>query len=343
MYLNHSHFIIILMITEARKKQFEKQGYRVVGNHSVVKVCEYTKKALRAEDVCYKCTFYGIRSWRCVEMSPTFFCDHRCVFCWRDIKYVYPQWNGPVDEPNDIIDGCITEWQGLLNGFKGNPHASQQRYDESRKPSHFAISLTGEPTLYPKMPELIDALHKRGISSFLVTNGTIPDMIEKLIEHQPTQLYVSLYGPNEHIYRKTADPLPKDAWQRLQKTLSLLGKFKRSVIRLTLTKGWNMVEPELYGELLKNVNFTFLECKAYMWVGHSQERLTLENSPTHEEVIAFARKIAAVAGLKVIDEKPNSRVCLLMKEDNDDRVMTFEEPKAFQLVKEKEQTIEYLT
>jgi len=91
-----------------------------------------------------------------------------------------------------------------------------------------------------------------------------------------------------------------------------------------------MVEPELYGELLKNVNFTFLECKAYMWVGHSQERLTLENSPTHEEVIAFARKIAAVAGLKVIDEKPNSRVCLLMKEDKDNRVMTFEEPKILQ-------------
>ena len=330
------------MIPELRKKQFEKEGYRVVGNHSVVKVCEYTKKALRAEDVCYKCTFYGIRSWRCVEMSPTYFCDHRCIFCWRDIKYVYPKWNGPVDEPDDIIDGCIAAWQGLLNGFKGSGKTNPARFDETRMPSHFAISLTGEPTMYPKLPELIDALHRRNISSFLVTNGTIPEMIEKLIHHQPTQLYVSLYGPNEKIYRKTANPITEDAWQRLQKTFSMLGKFKRSVIRLTLTKGWNMIEPEAYGELLKNVDFDFLECKGYMWIGHSQERLTLQNSPTHSEVVEFANKIAKTAGLKMIDEKENSRVCLLMKEDSAERVMNFAEPKPFKILEEK-QAPEYLT
>ncbi|MBI4147720.1 4-demethylwyosine synthase TYW1 [Candidatus Woesearchaeota archaeon] len=331
------------MIPELRRKQFEKEGYRVVGNHSVVKVCEYTKKALRAEDVCYKCTFYGIRSWRCVEMSPTYFCDHRCMFCWRDIKYVYPKWQGPVDEPDDIIDGCIQAWQGLLNGFKGAEKTMQPRFEETRTPSHFAISLTGEPTMYPKMPELLDALKRRNISSFLVTNGTLPEMIEKLIDHQPTQLYVSVYGPNEAVYRKTANPFTADAWERLQKTLSMLGKFNRSVIRLTLTKEWNMVDPEGYGEFLKNIDFDYLECKGYVWVGHSQDRLTLQNAPTHMEVREFAQRIAKVAGLKIIDEKENSRVCLLMKEDNANRVMTFEEPKAFKVVPTAEAVPEYLT
>jgi len=83
------------------------EGYRIVGNHSAVKVCEYTKKAIRGKDVCYKNTFYGIESWRCIQMSPTFYCNHRCVFCWRDIDYSWPRWQGPVDDPKEIVDGCI--------------------------------------------------------------------------------------------------------------------------------------------------------------------------------------------------------------------------------------------
>lgn len=180
--------------------------------------------------------------------------------------------------------------------------------------------------MYPKLPEFIDTLHRRNISSFLVTNGTMPDMIAKLVNHQPTQLYVSVYGPNEKIYRRTANPFTENAWERLQKTLSLLGKFNRSVIRLTLTKGWNMVDPEGYGELLKNIDFDYLECKGYVWVGHSQDRLAPENSPQHEEVVEFANRIAKTAGLKIVDEKENSRVCLLMKEDSADRVMSFPVP-----------------
>ena len=109
-----------MQITEIKKKEFEKQGYRVVGTHSVVKVCEWSKKAIRGEGVCYKCNFYGINSWRCVEMSPTHYCDHRCIFCWRDTTYAWPKWEGPVDEPKDIVEGCIKEWQGMIQGFKGN-------------------------------------------------------------------------------------------------------------------------------------------------------------------------------------------------------------------------------
>ena len=53
----------------------------------------------------------------------------------------------------------------------------------------FAISLTGEPTLYPKLPELIKEIHSRGKTSFLVTNGQHPEVLQKLkidhIIHQP--------------------------------------------------------------------------------------------------------------------------------------------------------------
>jgi len=86
------HMAIALNIVQEQKDLKDKkrysEGYRLVGNHSAVKICAYCKKAIKGQDVCYKNTFYGIESWRCVQMSPTFFCDHRCVFCWRDIEYV---------------------------------------------------------------------------------------------------------------------------------------------------------------------------------------------------------------------------------------------------------------
>ncbi|MBI2564360.1 4-demethylwyosine synthase TYW1 [Candidatus Woesearchaeota archaeon] len=304
----------ITTISNLEKKDLENQGYRVVGNHSVVKVCHWTKKSLKSEDVCYKCQFYGIKSWGCVEMSPTWLCDHRCVFCWRNTKYSWPKWIGPVDNPKDIVEGCIKAWQGLLNGFKGNERTDQERFKQTRDPLHFAISLTGEPTMYPKLPEMIDVLKEKKISSFLVTNGTIPEMIDKLTKHQPTQIYVSVYGPAKAIYEKTAMPLPKQAWDNLQATLNKLGEFNRSVVRLTLTKGYNMVEPELWGKFLSKLDMTFVELKGYMWIGHSRERLTIDAMPTHEEIQNFAQKIAQTGGFKIIDNKANSRVVLLMRE-----------------------------
>ncbi len=312
-------------ISEWQKKEFEKQGYRVVGSHAVVKVCEWTKKAIRGKDTCYKCQFYGINSWRCVEMSPTFFCDHKCVFCWRNTHYSTPAWIGPIDDPNTIIDGCIKEWQKMLCGFGGSEKADQQRYHEATQlqPLHFAISLTGEPTFYPRLPELIESLTKRGISSFLVTNGTIPSMIKKLIQHPPTQLYVSVYGPDEETYKKTAMPLLKDGWARLQETLSTLGEFPRTTIRLTLTKGWNLINPQGYAKLLQDVDVDFIEVKGYMWVGHSTKRLNPTDMPTHAELRNFAQEFCQTAGYTILDDKEVSRVILLAKKDKPNRIMNF--------------------
>ena len=190
------------MVSNALRKDFEKQQYRIIGNHSVVKVCEWTKKALRSCSTCYKNTFYGINSWQCVEMSPTWFCDHRCQFCWRDTNYSWPCWKGSIDKPKDIVTNCINEWKKLLFGFGGFDKTDKKRYQEAMSPKHFAISLTGEPTFYPKLPELIDEIHKRNMTSFLVTNGTVPEMIKKLINHQPTQIYISITGPDKETYYK---------------------------------------------------------------------------------------------------------------------------------------------
>ena len=150
-------------------------------------------------------------------------------------------------------------------------------------------------------------------------------MIEKLLVNgnEPTQLYVTLPAPDEETYNKVCNPSSKDLWPKILQTLELVPKFKRNVFRLTLAKDVNMIKPEGYAELIKKYKPMYVECKAYVWVGYSRERLAIENMPRHEEIVEFSKKIAELTGYKIIDEKPNSRVTLLAKQDREDRIMEF--------------------
>jgi len=316
------------MIDQKKRQNLENQGYRIVGNHSAVKICGWTKNAIRNRGLCYKNTFYGIQTWRCVQMTPSLqHCNFRCWHCWRDISTASREWAGPVDDPKEIVDGCIEEQVKILMGFKGNKEANLKRIKEMQLPLHFAISLTGEPTMYPKLPELIDEIHNRGMTAYLVTNGSYPNLVKKLIGHEPTQFYITLAAPTKKMFQETTNPLTEDAWEKFNETLEIMKDLKcRRVLRLTLTKGYNMKDPKKYGEFIKKLDghYDFVECKGYMHVGYSMQRLSRDNMPTHDEIKEFAEKVAKAAGLKYIDEKPESSVVLLMKEDFEGRVMEFE-------------------
>ena len=52
-----------------------------------------------------------------------------------------------VDEPDIIIEQLMAERKKLINGFYGNPKNNKKKLDESL-PAHYAISLSGEPTMY---------------------------------------------------------------------------------------------------------------------------------------------------------------------------------------------------
>jgi len=310
---------------DQRKQELEKQGYRIVGNHSAIKICMWTKKAIKAEDVCYKKAFYGIETHRCVQMTPCLpFCTMRCLWCWRDSNFNGAKWNTDIDEPKDIVDGCIKEQVKILQGFKGNSNADPKTLDEAFMPNMFAISLVGEPTLYPKLPDLIDEIRRRNMTAFLVTNGTNPFMLEILKGHEPTQLYITLPAPNKDVYEKVCNPVIPNGWDNIMQSLSNLEKLDtRRTIRLTLVKGVNMINAHEYANILKqHPDIHFIEAKGYVWVGHSRERLEKDSMPTHEDIKAFANEIIKhYPELKIIAEKENSRVVLLAKQDYDWRVM----------------------
>lgn len=294
------------------RKKLEEQSYVFAGDTTAVKICGWTKKSLREEGTCYKETFYGIRAHRCVQMSPAVnFCDHDCVFCWRDRNN---SGFGKIDDPIKIIDTCIDAQRKLITGFGGNPKTNMNKFKEAQDPVHFAISLNGEVTYYPKLSEFITELKKRKLSSFVVTNGQLPNVLEKM--EAPTQLYLSLDGCNKELYERVDRPMRKDGWERILKSLDVLKARKnetKTTIRITHVHNINNVNPEEWANLITRADPHFVEVKAFMLLGSSRERLTLDNMPYHEQVKEFAEEICKYCDYEIVDEHLKSRVVLLMK------------------------------
>jgi len=216
-----------------------------------------------------------------------------------------------ADDPAYICEAAIAAQRRLLSGYKGDERVSIEKWEEAINPKHVACSLIGEPTLYPYLSEFFEECHKRGMTTFLVTNGTMPEVLEKM-DTLPTQLYVSITAPNEEIYKKLNNPVIKHGWERINKTLELLPSLNtRTVIRHTLVRGWNLGYESQYAKLDEKAEPWFIEPKGYVYVGYSRERLTMENMPSHEEIRKFAEKLAEKTGYNIEAERADSRVVLL--------------------------------
>jgi len=313
------------MLPKKTEEMLMKQHYVIVGKHkhSAVQICNYAKQSIRGKDFCYKQKFYGINSHLCCQIAVSVMnCEHKCIFCWRPIEHNLGIKMNKIDSPDKIIEDCIKAQRRLLAGFGGSKESDKNKLKEAQNPKHFAISLSGEPTLYKKLPELIKLLDKKKITSFVVSNGENPEMLKKI---NPTQLYISMIAPNETLFRRISKSCHKDCWKRYLKTLKLLkekSKQTRTVLRLTLIKGLNMIEPEDYATLIKTAMPDFIEIKAYMHIGFSQNRLKKENMPVHKEVKDFAKKILKnLAYYKIVDEKENSRVILLSNGQKEKKIL----------------------
>jgi len=218
-----------------------------------------------------------------------------------------------VDDPEEIVEGCFKAQQRILTGYKGNPKTNWHKFQEASMPKQVAISLTGEPTLYEPLGELIKTFHQRGLTTFLVSNGTLPAKLSKLSQ-EPTQLYISMCAPNEEVYKRVCRPEFPGAWTKLNETLELLQSFRcPTVLRMTLVKEHNMDNVEEYARLIEKANPTYIEAKAYMHIGFSNLRLSFDCMPMHHEVRAFAEKLAEKTGYKILNEAPESRVVLLSR------------------------------
>ncbi|MFA6268958.1 MAG: 4-demethylwyosine synthase TYW1 [archaeon] len=294
---------------------------------SSIQVCEWNKKALRGEGNCYKQDFYGADTLSCHQIAPTtFWCNNACVFCWRPKEHMgsTPDKKNQAINPSEMIKGLIEERKNLISGFGGLTCVSKENFARAHKAHHWAISLSGEPTLYKKLPQLISLLKKRSETEtvFLVSNGQNPEMLIKLkkLDSLPTQLYISMVGPNESVWRSITCNKEKNGWNSYLKSLALLALLPcRTVIRLTVIKGLNDSDELIseFASVLETVKPDFVEIKSYMWLGLSRQRLKEENTPSFEYTKTFAEKILSKTSLfKFEAEKENSRIVLLKNKNS---------------------------
>ncbi len=308
------------MVENRYQEVYKKQHYGLVGKHSAVKVCHWTKSELTGGKSCYKGTFYGINSHQCIQMTPALnSCTENCSFCWRFNGFDSMRISDE-DDPEFILDESIRAHMKLISGFKGNPKVTEEKWKEAENPRHIAISLTGEPTLYTRLGEFIELAHRRGFSTFLVTNGTLPMVLEKL-DPLPTQLYVTTAGPTKEIFNNLLNPSIGNAWENFARTMELLPSLDtRKVIRHTLVKGINMPFVDEYAHWDRIADPHFIESKGYVHVGQSIARLSEDNMPSHDEIMEFTISLSEKIGYEIAAERRDSRVSLMAKDPSMARI-----------------------
>jgi len=358
---NSNRFLVNNKITSEFVDTYTKTTYRIVGKklHSAIKPCHWLEQRLmtgRENRNCYKGVF-GIKSNRCIQNTPSLpFCNHQCIFCWRDIevgslgsefivepdepkflveemirhqkvmiknhlplrRYLdnyeimndilyYMLKNGgpqninsissnihvsktkveraatllknqrfitPTDNTlknftlDDDISCCIDtreEIENLINLEMTTPDEIMQAHTEAMNPNHAAISLDGEPLLYPEISDLVKEFRSRNMTTFIVTNSTLPDRIKNL-ESLPSQLYFTLPAPNEKIYKQICRPMVKNGWNKILESLDLIKSLScRTLIRLTTVKDLNINEEYIkeYKNLIEKANPNFFEIKGF--------------------------------------------------------------------------------
>ncbi|MFX0038273.1 MAG: radical SAM protein [Promethearchaeota archaeon] len=409
-----NRFIVDNKITNKFVETYTKTTYRIIGNnkHSSIKPCHWLEQRLstgRDNRNCYKGVF-GIQSHRCLQNTPSLpFCNHQCVFCWRDIEFgsLGSEFIIEPDDPLFLIDEMIRHHKDIIknhlplkryldnyeimidilyyfllnqnkthniNSISNNIHVSKnkieravtllknqefikyvnssedtfrldddvnccissreeleklinreltspddimQAHSEALVPNHAAISLDGEPLLYPRISEFVQEFKNRNMTTFIVTNGTLPERIGKL-DPLPTQLYVTLPAPNEKIYKKICRPMIRNGWNNIMNSLNLINSIScRSVVRLTAIKDLNLNENLIneYVKMIERANPNFFEIKGFTLQAKAlliKERLKTEEQiqtffPEYDYLEDLALKFEKVSGFPLIYKNKASR------------------------------------
>ena len=234
-----------------------------------------------------------------MEATPSLACANKCVFCWRHHKNpVGREWRWRVDEPAAILAEALALHGAQIAQLRALPGLQPAAWAEAATVRHCALSLVGEPIMYPRIGELVRLLHARRISTFLVTNAQFPEAIAAL--PPVTQLYVSIDAATRETLRAIDRPLFADFWERFLAALDALrARRQRTVYRLTLVKGagatrGNMAELDEYAALIARGAPDFIEVKGFTWCGESPgSNLGMANVPWHADVRAFCEALAA--------------------------------------------------
>jgi wyosine [tRNA(Phe)-imidazoG37] synthetase (radical SAM superfamily) len=190
---------------------------------------------------------------------------------------------------------------------------------EAYSPSHAAISLGGEPVLYPFISEFVAEFRRRHFTTFIVTNGTRPDLIKKM-NTLPTQMYVSMPVDSPQDYARICRPGSGKQWDNFLETLELLPTLScRTCIRITAIQSLNMERAEGFARLIERAYPNFIDIKAFtleaasLLIGKRLQDHTPRKSfqPSFKELQAFAQRLSEAGNFPIIEQVKKSRDILL--------------------------------
>ncbi len=251
-------------------------------------------------------------------MTPTLHCNQQCLHCWRATDLDATEKCG-FDEPQKLVDGSIAAQRMLISGYKGASTTNMQRLQEAYDPSQVAISLSGEPTLYPYLDELIERYHHERMTTFVVSNGSHPEVLEQI---RPTQLYVSLNSPDEAHFYSMCKP-QTHGFAQLRESLQILTDHpSRTALRITLANEINAFGEAGYAKLIELAEPDYVEVKSYMHLGFSRKRLSRDAMMSYEDVMLFAQDVGERTGYTVAAGSPISRVVVLSQSGTTEKIQS---------------------
>lgn len=231
----------------------------------------------------------GVKQDRCVQP---------CVLCRAHADPLADSSTGRPSINDECIRPLARTTRPHRNSIVVRNASLTRRWQEAFIVRHCALSLVGEPIMYPHINKLIRLLHGRKISSFLVTNAQFPECISAL--EPVTQLYVSIDAATKDTLRAIDRPLFSDFWERFLASLDALRtKGQRTVFRMTLIQGQNMNTEHLasYVDLINRGQPALIEIKGVTWCGESKgSNLSMANVPWHAEVKAYCEALCEKTG-----------------------------------------------
>jgi len=133
-------------------EKYTRTNYRVVGKfkHTAIKPCYWLEQKLltgRSNRNCYK-GYFGIESELCIQNSPAYpFCNHQCVFCWRDMERgsLGSEFIVEPDDPVFFVDELIRHQRNMISHYYG-VEKNLANYELSKQISTYCwINITSSP------------------------------------------------------------------------------------------------------------------------------------------------------------------------------------------------------
>jgi tRNA wybutosine-synthesizing protein 1 len=249
-------------------------------------------------------------------MTPTLLCNQQCLHCWRATAQNNAE-ERSFDEPQIIVEESIAAQRRLISGYKGAGLTNLKKLKEAYSPNQVAISLSGEPTLYPYLDELIRRYRRKHMTTFVVSNGSRPEVLERI---RPTQLYVSLNSPDAKRFYAICRP-QTHGYKNLLNSLRVLSDHPcRTALRITLANDINAYGAAGYAKLVKLAEPDYVEVKSYMHLGDSRKRLPRTAMMSYEGIVTFSHDIAELAGYAIATGSPESRVVVLSESGSTERI-----------------------